>query len=175
MFICRSNLCVMKNHLNWISAHNIRKSSLLEVFILKLLVNCHRYKFCGYVFYNISGWQYIFYHHDHRQQHRQNIALFGSYPSLEDSVRFAYYISPSYSHFFEFRKSNSFYRARSSALRSAPNLEDQFSVFMSPSDRVAQLYPQAPSPNFVSIFDLHGYGILTRFQAEVTFLSIVQI
>jgi hypothetical protein len=37
-----------------------------------------------------------------------------------------------------------FYKARSSALRSIPNLKDQVPVFMSPSDRVAQLYPQTP-------------------------------
>jgi hypothetical protein len=36
-----------------------------------------------------------------------------------------------------------FYRARSSALRPTPNLEGQISVFMSPKDRVAQLYPRA--------------------------------
>jgi hypothetical protein len=36
-----------------------------------------------------------------------------------------------------------FYKARSSALRPTPNVEDQAPVFMSPSDRVPQLYPQA--------------------------------
>jgi hypothetical protein len=30
----------------------------------------------------------------------------------------------------------------------APNLEDQASVFMTPGDRVAQLYPQVPGTHF---------------------------
>jgi hypothetical protein len=37
-----------------------------------------------------------------------------------------------------------FYSAGLSALRPTPNLEHQVSVLMSPSDRVAQLYLQAP-------------------------------
>jgi hypothetical protein len=61
-------------------------------------------------------------------------------------------------HFFGFRDNNFFYRARSSALRPIPNLEDQVSVFMSPSDRVAQLYPQAPGYLFVAFYDSQGYG-----------------
>jgi hypothetical protein len=38
---------------------------------------------------------------------------------------------------------------------------------MSPSDRVAQLYPQAPGSLFVAFYDLLGYcgGILTRLHA----------
>jgi hypothetical protein len=47
----------------------------------------------------------------------------------------------------------SFYRARSSALRPTLNLEDQVSVFMSPRDMVAQLYPQAPGTLFVAFYD----------------------
>jgi hypothetical protein len=39
-----------------------------------------------------------------------------------------------------------------------PNLEDQVLVFMSPSDRVAQLYPQAPVSLFVAFYDSQGYG-----------------
>jgi hypothetical protein len=46
-----------------------------------------------------------------------------------------------------------FYRASSSALRPTPNLEDRVSVFMSPSDKVAQLYPQAPGSLFVALYD----------------------
>jgi hypothetical protein len=45
-----------------------------------------------------------------------------------------------------------FYKARSSALRPTPNLEEQVPVFMSPSDRVAQLYPQAPGSLFVAFY-----------------------
>jgi hypothetical protein len=57
-----------------------------------------------------------------------------------------------------------FYRARLSALSPTPNLEDQVSAFMSPSDKVAQLYPQASGSFFVAFYDLQGYGggILTR-------------
>jgi hypothetical protein len=49
-------------------------------------------------------------------------------------------------------------------LRPTPNLEDQVSVFMSPSDRVAQLYREAPGSLFVAFYDSQGYGggILTR-------------
>jgi hypothetical protein len=56
------------------------------------------------------------------------------------------------------------YRARSSALAFNPNVEDQLSVFMPPSDRVAQFYPQAPGSLFVAFYDSAGYGggILTH-------------
>jgi hypothetical protein len=45
-----------------------------------------------------------------------------------------------------------------------PNLQNQVSVFMPPSDRVAQLYPQAPGSLFISFYDSQGYGgdIITR-------------
>jgi hypothetical protein len=51
-----------------------------------------------------------------------------------------------------------------SALRQTPKLEDQVSVFMSPSNRVARIYPQAPSSLFIALYDSQGYGggILTR-------------
>jgi hypothetical protein len=39
-----------------------------------------------------------------------------------------------------------------------PNLEDQVPVFISPSDRVAQLYPQALGSLFVASYDSQGYG-----------------
>jgi hypothetical protein len=57
----------------------------------------------------------------------------------------------------------------SSALRPSPNLEDQVSVFMSTSDRVAQLYPQAPGSLSVGICDSEGYsgGILTRLYSTI--------
>jgi hypothetical protein len=52
----------------------------------------------------------------------------------------------------------------SSALRPTRNLEDQASVFMSPSDRLVQLYYQALGSLFVAFYDSQGYGggILTR-------------
>jgi hypothetical protein len=63
-------------------------------------------------------------------------------------------------HFFGFRNK----RASSSALRAAPNLEDQVSIFISPTDRVAQLHPQAPGSLSVAFHDSQGYGggILTH-------------
>jgi hypothetical protein len=53
-------------------------------------------------------------------------------------------------------------------LHPIPNLEDQVPVFMSPSDRVAQLYPQAPGSLFVAFCDSQGYGgsILTRLHTR---------
>jgi hypothetical protein len=39
-----------------------------------------------------------------------------------------------------------------------PNLEDQVSVFTSPRDRVAQLYPQALGSLFVVFYNSQGYG-----------------
>jgi hypothetical protein len=65
---------------------------------------------------------------------------------------------------FGFRNNIFFYRAMSSALGRTPNLEGQVSVFMSPNDRVAQLYPQTPGFLFVTFLESHGYGggILTR-------------
>jgi hypothetical protein len=50
------------------------------------------------------------------------------------------------------------YRAKSSALRPNPNLEGQVPVFISPMNRVAQLYPQALSSLFVALYDSQGEG-----------------
>jgi hypothetical protein len=52
----------------------------------------------------------------------------------------------------------------SSAWRPTPNLEDQVPVFMSPSDRVAELCPQASGSLFFAVNDSPGYGedILAR-------------
>jgi hypothetical protein len=60
-----------------------------------------------------------------------------------------------------------FYRATLLALPSNPSLEDHILVFMSPSDRVARLYPQAPGSLFVVFYVSQGYGegILTRLHA----------
>jgi hypothetical protein len=60
-----------------------------------------------------------------------------------------------------------FYGTKSSVLLSTPNLEDQVPVFMSPSDRVARLYPQAPGSLFIAFYDSQDYsggdgGIVTR-------------
>jgi hypothetical protein len=61
-----------------------------------------------------------------------------------------------------------FLQSKVVTLASNPNLEDQISVFMPPSDRVAQLYPQAPGSLFVVFKNSQRYGggILTRLHAE---------
>jgi hypothetical protein len=43
-------------------------------------------------------------------------------------------------------------------IRDCPNLEGQVPVFLSPRNRVAQLYPKAPSSLFVASYDSQGYG-----------------
>jgi hypothetical protein len=80
----------------------------------------------------------------HHHQHWQN-SVFWTTAFLR---RFCYV--PSGLHFSRFRNSNTFYRARSSTSRPTPSLEVQVSVFMSPSDRVTQWYPQAPGSIFVA-------------------------
>jgi hypothetical protein len=43
-------------------------------------------------------------------------------------------------------------------IRGFPNLEGQVPVFISPRNRVAQLYPQALGSLFVASYDSQGYG-----------------
>jgi hypothetical protein len=43
-------------------------------------------------------------------------------------------------------------------IRDSPNLEDKLSVFISPRNRVAQLYPQAMGSLFIASYDSQGYG-----------------
>jgi hypothetical protein len=45
-----------------------------------------------------------------------------------------------------------------SQIRNSPNLEGQVPIFISPRNRVAQLYPQALDSLFVAFYDSHGYG-----------------
>jgi hypothetical protein len=45
-----------------------------------------------------------------------------------------------------------------SQIRDSPNLEGQVSVFISPRNRVAQLYPQALGSFFVASYYSQGYG-----------------
>jgi hypothetical protein len=54
-----------------------------------------------------------------------------------------------------------------SQIRDSPNLEGQVPVFISPRNRVAQLYPQALGSLFVASYDSQGYGggIRTRLHA----------
>jgi hypothetical protein len=54
-----------------------------------------------------------------------------------------------------------------SQIRDSPNLEGQVPVFISPRNRVAQLYPQALGSLLVASYDSQGYGggIRTRLHA----------
>jgi hypothetical protein len=48
-----------------------------------------------------------------------------------------------------------FLQGRIVSQRPTPNLEDQASVFMTPGDRVAQLYPEALGTILVAFHDIH--------------------
>jgi hypothetical protein len=89
-------------------------------------------------------------------------------PSSEDSVpRYVYFVrlldhpvcTP-----LNFVTINFTEQGRQPCAQPPPNLEDQVSLFISPSDRMAQLYPRAPGSFFVAFYDSQGYGggILTR-------------
>jgi hypothetical protein len=60
-----------------------------------------------------------------------------------------------------------------SHIRDSPNLEDQVPIFISPRNRVAQLYPQTLGSIFVASYDSHGYGggIRTRLHAGYSWCS----
>jgi hypothetical protein len=77
-------------------------------------------------------------------------------------------------YFFGFRKSNFFYRARFSALRQTPYLEDQVPLFMSPSDRVAQLYPKTlgVSPSTTRRATVEVFSNLTPYGEELTVIGV---
>jgi hypothetical protein len=45
-----------------------------------------------------------------------------------------------------------------SQIRGSPNLEGQVPVFISPRNRVAQLYPRALGSLFIASYDSQGYG-----------------
>jgi hypothetical protein len=53
-------------------------------------------------------------------------------------------------------------------IRNSPNLEGQFPVFISPRNRVAQLYPQALGSFFVASYYSQGGGIRTRLHTDLT-------
>jgi hypothetical protein len=50
----------------------------------------------------------------------------------------------------------------SSALYLAANLGDQVSVFVSPSDKVAHLYPQAPGSLFIVFSESFPWGLMRQ-------------
>jgi hypothetical protein len=49
-----------------------------------------------------------------------------------------------------------FYRAGLLVQHPNPNLEGQISVFMTPGDRVAKIYPKHWIPILVAFYDMHG-------------------
>jgi len=55
----------------------------------------------------------------------------------------------------------------SSVPRPTPNLEDHVSIFISPGDWVAQLYPQAPSTHFSHLLR-HAWATVGLFFSPVT-------
>jgi hypothetical protein len=61
-----------------------------------------------------------------------------------------------------------------SQIRDPSNLEGQVPVFISPRNRVAQLYPQALGYLFVASYNLQGYGggIRTRLHAGMSVSSV---
>jgi hypothetical protein len=96
-------------------------------------------------------------HHHHHHHHWQN----STYCAIAFLRRFCQIWSGF--HLFRFQNTIFFYRARSSALRPTSNLENLVAVFMTPSDRVAQLYLQVSSSLFVAFCDSQEGGILTGF------------
>jgi hypothetical protein len=53
----------------------------------------------------------------------------------------------------------------------SPNMDSQVPIFMSPRNRVVQLYPCALSSLFISSYDTQGYGgILTCVHTELSFI-----
>jgi hypothetical protein len=50
-----------------------------------------------------------------------------------------------------------------SQIRDSSNLEGQVPIFISPRNRVSQLYPQAPGSLFVASYDSQGYGGCIRY------------
>jgi hypothetical protein len=59
-----------------------------------------------------------------------------------------------------------------SQILDTPNLEGQVPIFMSPRNRVVQLYPQALSSLFVAFYDSQGYGGGIRTPVSVSGMSL---
>jgi hypothetical protein len=57
-----------------------------------------------------------------------------------------------------------------SQIRDSPNLEGQVSVFISPRNRVAQLYPQTPCSIFFSSYD--SQDTVEVFEPSCTWLEL---
>jgi hypothetical protein len=54
-------------------------------------------------------------------------------------------------------------------------MEDQVSVYMSPSDRAAQLFPKVSGSLFVALYGslVYGGGILTRFHTDSMVMMMI--
>jgi hypothetical protein len=78
-------------------------------------------------------------------------------------------------HFFGFHDSYFFFFLQSKFVGLASNLEVQVPVFMSPGDRVAQLYPQAGSilkPSFHLLLGLHSGLFPSGFTSKILYTLI---
>jgi hypothetical protein len=62
-----------------------------------------------------------------------------------------------------------------SQIRDSPNLEGQVPVFISPRNRVAQLYPQALGFLFVASYDSQSYGGGIRIRLHAGYNSRFQV
>jgi hypothetical protein len=62
-----------------------------------------------------------------------------------------------------------------SQIRHSPTLEDQVPVFISPRNRVAQLYPQALGSLFVASYNSQGHGGGIRTRLHMGFLKTDQV
>jgi hypothetical protein len=62
-----------------------------------------------------------------------------------------------------------------SQIRNSPNLEGVIPVFISPRNRVAQLYPQALGSFFVASYDSQGYGGGIRTALHPIILSSLRL
>jgi hypothetical protein len=60
-----------------------------------------------------------------------------------------------------------------SQIRDSTNLEGQVPVFMSPRNRVAQLYSQALGSIFVASYDSQGYGGIIRTRLHAGILKLM--
>jgi hypothetical protein len=102
-------------------------------------------------------------------------ALFEPYPFLEDSARFIHYWGLDHVVFtsLDFATVIFFTKKGHQPCAQPPILENQVCVFISPSDGVAQLYPQALGSLFVAFYDSQGYGggILTLSLLCLSFVA----
>jgi hypothetical protein len=73
-------------------------------------------------------------------------------------LSFTIYAGPRHRSHFRYESRGTHDHILLSRIRNCPNLEGQVPVFISPRNRVAQLYPQALGSLFVASYDSQGYG-----------------